>query len=68
MKQTPIFSGIFELIPKKISKAGGEKIFRPKVLMVASLAECALSSPLPSQSKACSNEEDFIQALDDFKI
>jgi hypothetical protein len=52
MKQASISTENFEFILKKLSKAGGEKIFRPKVLMVASLAECALSSCLSFQLEA----------------
>lgn len=52
MKQANISTDNFEFILKEFSKAGGEKIFRPKVLTVASLAECVLSSCLSFQSEA----------------
>ena len=35
-----------------IRKGSGEKVFRPKALVVASLAECALSSHFPLLLKA----------------
>ena len=39
-------------VSNEIQKGSGEKAFRPKALVVASLAECALSSHFPLLLKA----------------